>query len=82
MLFDVEVKVSLKDGMLNPEASTITRALGLLGYEVENADTIDIIQFQFQAEDLKSCESQVDDMCQRLLCNPVIHNYEVKIVEI
>ncbi len=27
MIFDIEVKVSLKEGMLNPEATTIERSL-------------------------------------------------------
>ena len=30
MLFDIEVKISLKSGMLNPEATTIERSLELL----------------------------------------------------
>ena len=37
MIFDIEVKVSLKEGMLNPEATTIERSLALLGYDVKNA---------------------------------------------
>ena len=32
MMYDIEVKVSLKPGMLNPEATTIQRSLALLGY--------------------------------------------------
>ena len=39
MLFDIEVKISLKSGMLNPEATTIERSLDLLGYEVKNVKT-------------------------------------------
>ncbi|MEE0901368.1 MAG: phosphoribosylformylglycinamidine synthase, partial [Methanobrevibacter sp.] len=27
MLFDIEVKISLKDGMLNPEATQVERSL-------------------------------------------------------
>ena len=44
MIFDIEVKVSLKEGMLNPEATTIERSLALLGYDVKNAKTVDIIK--------------------------------------
>ena len=32
-MYDIEVKVSLKPGMLNPEATTIQRSLALLGYK-------------------------------------------------
>lgn len=79
MKFNVEVKISLKKGMLNPESSTIERALDLLGYKVENTDTIDIITFQIEEENENKVREEVEDMCQRLLCNPVIHDYEIAI---
>ena len=40
-MYDIEVKVSLKPGMLNPEATTIQRSLALLGYEVKGTKTKD-----------------------------------------
>ena len=79
MKYDAEVKINLKKGMLNPEASTIERALALLGYEVEGTDTIEIIKFTINEENEQLAKEEVDDMCQRLLCNPVIHDYEIKI---
>ncbi len=79
MKYDAEVKISLKKGMLNPEASTIQRALALLGYEVEGTDTTQTIKFIIDEEDEKVAKEEVEDMCQRLLCNPVIHDYEIKI---
>ena len=80
MLFDVEVKISLKSGMLNPEATTIERSLDLLGYEVKNTKTIEIITFQMEGEDGEAIREDVVDMCERLLCNPVIHNYEINVI--
>jgi phosphoribosylformylglycinamidine synthase len=82
MKYDAEVKISLKKGMLNPEASTIQRALALLGYQVEGTDTIEIIKFNIDEENENLAKEEVDDMCQRLLCNPVIHDYEIKITPI
>ncbi len=79
MKYDAEVRISLKKGMLNPEASTTQRALALLGYEVEGTATIKIIKFTLEEEDEKLAREEVDDMCQRLLCNPVIHDYEINI---
>lgn len=81
MNFNVEVKTSLKKGMLNPEASTIEKALALLNYEVENTNTINIIQFTLTADNKEDAYTQVDEMCQKLLCNPVIHDYEINICE-
>lgn len=82
MKYDAEVKISLKKGMLNPEASTIQRALALLGYEVDGTDTIQIIKFTLNEKNEKLAREEVDDMCQRLLCNPVIHDYEIKITSL
>lgn len=81
MNYDVEVKVSLKSGMLNPEASTIEKALALLDFKVKNTQTIDIIKFTIEADNVDEAHSQVDEMCQKLLCNPVIHNYDINISE-
>ena len=44
-MFDTTVKVSLKPGMLNPEATTIQRSLALLGYEVKGTKTSNTISF-------------------------------------
>lgn len=80
MNFDVEVKISLKKGMLSPEASTIEKALALLDYEVKNTQTLDIIKFTIDAENEDAATEQADEMCQKLLCNPVIHDYEITVL--
>ena len=79
MIFDIEVKISLKDGMLNPEATTIERSLDLLGYKTTKTQTLNIIKFQMEGNNKNTIKQNVVDMCERLLCNPVIHNYEISI---
>ncbi|MBE6493568.1 MAG: phosphoribosylformylglycinamidine synthase subunit PurS [Methanosphaera stadtmanae] len=81
MNYNVEVKISLKKGMLSPEASTIEKALALLNYEVKNTQTMNIIKFTIDAENEDIVNKNVDEMCQKLLCNPVIHDYEITISE-
>ncbi|MDD6257292.1 phosphoribosylformylglycinamidine synthase subunit PurS [Methanobrevibacter boviskoreani] len=77
MKYDIEVTIYLKEGMLNPEAKTIENSLSLLGYNVSDTKTKSIITFQMEGENTEEVKSEVDDMCQRLLCNPVIHNYKI-----
>lgn len=79
MKYNAQVKISLKKGMLNPEAATIERALALLKYQVENTQTIQIIKFSLDGDDEDQIRQEVDEMCQRLLCNPVIHNFEIEV---
>jgi phosphoribosylformylglycinamidine synthase PurS subunit len=80
MRYQIEVMIKLKKGMLNPEASTIQRALALLDYQVEDTDTIEIIKFNLEAKNTEDAQEEVDEMCHRLLCNPVIHDYEINIL--
>jgi phosphoribosylformylglycinamidine synthase subunit PurS len=79
MKYHAQVEISLKRGMLNPEASTIQRALALLDYQVENTDTIETIKFDLEAESPDVAQQEVQEMCERLLCNPVIHDYQIQI---
>ncbi|WJI08998.1 phosphoribosylformylglycinamidine synthase subunit PurS [Methanobacterium sp. CWC-01] len=79
MKYHAEVRISLKKGMLNPEASTIQRALALLDYQVEDTKTIEIIKFSLEANSPDEAQKEVDQMCQRLLCNPIIHDYQIKV---
>ncbi|NYB52177.1 MAG: phosphoribosylformylglycinamidine synthase subunit PurS [Methanobacteriaceae archaeon] len=79
MKYNAQVEISLKKGMLNPEASTIQRALALLDYKVENTSTIEIIKFSLEADDADMAREEVVEMCERLLCNPVIHDYQIQI---
>ena len=81
MIFEVEITITLKKGMLNPEASTIERSLELLGYNVNNVNTSEIIKFTMDSDNKNSVKKDVTDMCERLLCNPVIHDYKIKICE-
>ena len=45
MLFNIDIEISLKSGMLNPEATQVERSLDLLGYEVKNVKTVEIINY-------------------------------------
>jgi len=79
MKYRAEVTIGLKKGMLNPEASTIQRALALLEYQVEDTKTLEIIKFSLEANNPEEAREEVDQMCQRLLCNPIIHDYQINI---
>ena len=43
--------------------------------------TKEIITFVLEADSEDDAREKVDDMCQKLLCNPIIHNYVIKIIK-
>jgi len=77
---DVEIVVKLKKGLLNPEAKTIEKSLGLLGYKnVSDFDTKRVFLMKLDAKSAEDAVKQADEMCRRLLVNPVIQDYEITV---
>ncbi len=80
MPFDATVSVMLKAGIADPQGQTIERALPALGFEgVEDVRVGKQIQLRVQASNEDEARSLVEQMCQRLLANPVIESYEVTV---
>lgn len=70
------VFVSLKATVNDPEGTTIAGALGSLGFEgVEKVRSGRYFEVTFAASDEPAANTLVDQMCARLLANPVIETY-------
>lgn len=77
---DVEIVVKLKKGLLNPEAKTIEKSLNLLGYKnVSDFDTKRVFLMKIDAKSAEEAGKQADEMCRRILVNPVIQDYEITV---
>ena len=80
MSYLARVDVMLKPGISDPQGQTIERALPVLGYEgVSGVRVGKRIQLQVDASTPDEAKSKVEEMCERLLANPVIESYEVSI---
>ena len=78
----VEVFVQLKRGMLDPQGAVLEHALSDLGYGgVDQVRVGKWITFRVPAGDPGAIEARVDEMCRRLLANPVIEQYRFRVVE-
>jgi phosphoribosylformylglycinamidine synthase PurS subunit len=74
-----EVRVELKKGVADPEGKNTLKALELLGFDgVKDVKTVKVFDIHIEG-DRGDVEKKVDDMCRKLLANPVIHNYSIKI---
>ena len=82
MKFEVRIDVSHLPGVLDPQGATIERALPALGYEnVSEVAIAKTIRLVLDAPSEDAAREQVDEMCQRLLANPVIEQYAISITE-
>ncbi len=74
--FLARVYVSLKPTVNDPEGITIGGALASLGFDtVSGVRSGRYFQVTLAAQDAKVAAGLVDQMCSRLLANPVIETY-------
>ena len=79
--YTATVTVRLKHGVLDPEAETTKGALQRLGFELSALRAADQYELDMEAESSEAAEERADEMAERLLANPTIHDYEVSVTE-
>jgi phosphoribosylformylglycinamidine synthase len=81
-MFEVKVTVGLKKGVSDPEGANTLKALKLLGFEnVKEAKTTRTFDLLIDGKNEEQVRKEVEQMCQRLLINPVVHKYEIDIIK-
>ena len=83
MKYSVRIDVTHLPGVLDPQGATVERALPALGYtNVSGVSIAKTIRLSLEAESEAAASAQVEEMCERLLANPVIERYTVEIEEL
>jgi phosphoribosylformylglycinamidine synthase len=79
-MFKGVIEIRLKKGVDDPEGKNTLKALNLLGFsEVQAVYTSRKFEILLEKKSLKEARERVEEICQRLLANPVIHEYDIKI---
>ncbi len=74
------IKVTLKNGVLDPQGKAIENALGSLGFGgVDEVRQGKYIELDLEETDEAKARAQVEAMCEKLLANTVIENYAVEL---
>ena len=75
----VRVRITPKPGILDPEGNAIQRALADLGYgDVAGVRTGKSIELDLATSDAEQARRMAAEMCEKLLANPVIEQYEIE----
>jgi phosphoribosylformylglycinamidine synthase len=81
-MFLARVYVTLKPTVNDPQGLTIRGALHSLGFAaVEGVRAGKYMEIRIDAPDRDVAESQVAEMCRKLLANPVIEDFRFEIEE-
>ncbi len=73
------VLVRPKPGILDPQGEAVGSALGHLGFEVQDARVGKVIDLEVDALDAAAAKAAVEQMCEKLLANPLIESYEIEV---
>jgi phosphoribosylformylglycinamidine synthase len=78
---NVRVYVTPKQGILDPQGAAVERSLPNLGFQgVSGVRIGKIIDLTIDgATSADAAREQVDDMCRKLLSNPIIEDYTFEI---
>jgi phosphoribosylformylglycinamidine synthase len=78
--FRVEVRVTPRRGILDPQGSAVQGALRSLGFGgVEEVHVGRLIRFTLAADDATDAAGRADAMCRQLLANPVTEDFDVRV---
>jgi phosphoribosylformylglycinamidine synthase len=74
----VLITIKLKEGVEDPEGLTITKTLNVLNFKnVKKTSVYKEYEILMDNEDLETAKKDANEMCKRLLANPVIHDYSI-----
>lgn len=73
-----EVKIELKKGVADPEGHNTKKALELLGFSgVRDVRSVKAFEIELDTDDEGQAMREMEDICRKLLANPVIHKYSI-----
>jgi len=76
----VSVTVTLKPTLLDAQGRTVAGALRSMGYaSVSDVRVGKVIVLDVEGDNPDAIRTQVADMCDRLLANPVMEDYRIEI---
>jgi len=77
-----KVIITLKNGVLDPQGKAIETSLDHLGFSgVDNVRQGKFIEIELQESDPDKARQEVEQMCEKLLSNTVIENYQIELAE-
>ncbi len=75
----VEIRIELKKGVADPEGSNTRKTVESLGFKgVNSVKTVKVFEMDIDAPADRAKEMG-EEMCRKLLANPVIQNYKVTV---
>ena len=81
-MYTAKIKVTLRKSILDPQGKTVENSMKSLGYE----DVVDtrigkFIELKIDIDSEEEAKQLTNEICDKLLANPVMEDYEFKVVK-
>ncbi len=77
----IQVQIKLKKGVADPEGANTLKALNLLGFKgLTSVSSAKLFEIEIEEDNREKAKDQVEEMCKRLLANPVIQDYKIDLM--
>lgn len=81
-MWQAKIVVTLKKGVLDPQGDVVRRSLETMGYQgIEDVRVGKFMLVKLDSASREEAWQQVDEICQKLLANPVIEEYDFELTE-
>ncbi|MGC8663102.1 MAG: phosphoribosylformylglycinamidine synthase subunit PurS [Thermoplasmata archaeon] len=75
----IKILVSYKEGVEDPEGLAVKKSLNLLNFSnVKNVNISKLYEITLEGDSNKA-KKEAEEMCNKLLVNPVIHTYKIEV---
>ena len=77
-----KVHVTLKNGVLDPQGKAIQHTLASLGFDgVNGVRQGKFLELDLAETDATAAKAALTEMCEKLLANTVIENYDIELID-
>jgi phosphoribosylformylglycinamidine synthase subunit PurS len=82
MQYRVEIRVTPREGILDPQGKAVGGALSSLGFDgLGDVHVGRLVVLELEAADQATAEERATAMCRQLLANPVTEDFDVRVAE-
>ncbi|MGM0420405.1 MAG: phosphoribosylformylglycinamidine synthase subunit PurS [Bacillota bacterium] len=83
MKWKADITITYQEGLLDPQSQVIEKGLESLGYaDIDDITTGKYISLALNSDNKNAAHEIVEDVCARLLANPVIEEYTYEVYEV
>ncbi|MFP3254839.1 MAG: phosphoribosylformylglycinamidine synthase subunit PurS [Thermoplasmata archaeon] len=76
-MIKLKITIGYKEGVEDPEGLAVKNSLKLLNFG--NVNSVKVLKvYEILIEDTEDAKKEAEEMCDRLLVNPVIHDYRIE----